>query len=128
MWIVFEECGVACATVTYFVVVFVYFGFVRVGIWEEALAGEWQALIHFVVFQYHCFMIFLSHFKCMTTEPGLIPKETEELEFDKLPERTQKIIKQIGLKMRDFEVKMRADYKIENELKKFLKEEEGFTP
>ena len=82
MWFVLEECGIACSIITYFIVVFVYFGFIRVGIWEEALNGEWTALLHFVIFQFNCFMIFFSHFKCMTTEPGLLPKDCEELNYD----------------------------------------------
>ena len=73
MWLIKEECGVCCALFTYFIVVFVYLGFVRIGIWEEIQAGEPMAIIHFIIFQYNCFMIFMSHFKCMTTEPGVLP-------------------------------------------------------
>ena len=35
MWLILEECGVFCAMFTYFIVVAVYFGFIRIGIWEE---------------------------------------------------------------------------------------------
>ena len=35
MWLIYEECGVACAIITYFIVILVYFTVVRVGIWEE---------------------------------------------------------------------------------------------
>lgn len=96
MWLILEECGVACALVTYLVVTTVYFGFIRIGIWEMALEGDLRAMAHFAIFQYHCFMIFWSHFKCMTTEPGLIPKEIESVDFKALPEKTRKIIVQIG--------------------------------
>ena len=40
MWLIIECAGCACAIITYFVVVFVYFGFIRIGIWEEALEGK----------------------------------------------------------------------------------------
>ena len=80
-----EECGVVCACFTYFIVVFVYWGFIRVGIWEDIQDRPLFAFVNFVVFQYHCFLIFMSHFKCMTTEPGILPKETEELRYFKLP-------------------------------------------
>ena len=50
MWLITEECGVVCALFTYFIVTFVYLGFVRVGIWEEMIQGELNAKIHFIVF------------------------------------------------------------------------------
>lgn len=89
MWLIIEECGVVCAIFTYGIVTTVYFGFVRVGIWEQLFTDTTWALLNFVVFQYHCFMIFMAHFKCMTTDPGTLPKETETLEFKKLPEEMQ---------------------------------------
>lgn len=79
MWLIIEECGVCCAFITYFVVTFVYWGFIRVGIWEMIQVKDPMALFHFVIFQYNCIMIFTSHFKCMTTEPGCLPKDTDEL-------------------------------------------------
>ena len=100
MWLILEECGAVCALFTYFVVVFVYFGFVRVGVWEEILAGDMRGYIHFFIFQYHCFMIFLSHFKCMTTEPGLLPKEYETLQYTKLPKGLKKMLKSIAKEMK----------------------------
>ena len=93
MWLILEECGVFCALFTYFIVVFVYWAFIRVGIWEDVKNGEISAFLHFAVFQYHCFMIFMSHFKCMTTEPGVLPKDTEELVFSKLPKGIRQMIK-----------------------------------
>jgi hypothetical protein len=50
MWLILEECGVFCALFTYFIVVFVYWAFVRVGIWEEVKNGEISAFFHFAVF------------------------------------------------------------------------------
>ena len=108
MWLILEECGAVCAVFTYFVVVFVYFGFVRVGIWEEVLAGDIKALLHFGVFQYHCFMIFLSHFKCMTTEPGVLPKDHEVLQFTKLPAELKKMLKSIARETKKLEQSIRA--------------------
>lgn len=43
-----------------------------------------MAILHLVVFQYHCLMIFWSHFKCMTTEPGVLPKNYDTLSFKKI--------------------------------------------
>ena len=39
MWLIIEECGVACAIITYLIVVLVYFTVVRIGIWEEIQEG-----------------------------------------------------------------------------------------
>ena len=96
MWLILEECGVICAIFTYFIVIFVYWGFIRVGIWEEIQEGSLWAIINFIIFQYHCVLIFMSHFKCMTTEPGVLPKDTEVLDFHKLPEGFKKMLRQIG--------------------------------
>jgi hypothetical protein len=73
MWLILEECGVVCALFTYFIVTFVYLGFIRIGIWDYIQNNEPIGYMHFVIFQYNCFMIFMSHFKCMTTEPGVLP-------------------------------------------------------
>jgi hypothetical protein len=35
MWLLYEDFGIACAVITYAIVVIVYLGFVRIGIWEE---------------------------------------------------------------------------------------------
>ena len=84
MWLVFEGAGVVCAILTYVIVLTVQVGMIRVGIWEGLLQGEPMAILHLVVFQYHCAMIFWSHFKCMTTEPGVLPKNYDTLSFKKI--------------------------------------------
>ena len=51
MWLVTNDwCGLACAACTYFIVVFVYFGFIRIGIWEQLVEGDNKAYLHFIVF------------------------------------------------------------------------------
>ena len=57
---------------------------IRVGIWEGLIQGELKSIANLVVFQYHCMMIFWSHFKCMTTEPGVLPKNYDTLSFKKI--------------------------------------------
>ena len=39
MWLIIEECGVACAIFTYLIVIYVYFTVVRIGVWEDILDG-----------------------------------------------------------------------------------------
>ena len=108
-WLIKEDCGAFCAVFTYFIVVLVYFGFIRVGIWEEIQYGDVKGLFHFIVFQFNCFMIFLSHFKCMTTQPGVLPMEKETLEFKSLPEYLKIMIKKIGLMTFELQQKIRDD-------------------
>ena len=84
MWMVFEGAGVVCGILTYVVVLTVQVGMIRVGVWESLLKGEPMAFIHLTVFQYHCAMIFWSHFKCMTTEPGVLPKNYSTLSMKKI--------------------------------------------
>ena len=97
MWLVMEACGIVCSIFTYIIVTSVFLGFIRIGIWEDIQDGNYVIWVpHLVVFAFNCFMIFMSHFKCMTTEPGLLPKETEELDFAKLPKQLKVIIKKLG--------------------------------
>ena len=48
------------------------------------LENDWWAYIHLIIFQYHCTLIFWSHFMCMTTEPGILPKDYEELDYNRM--------------------------------------------
>ena len=84
MWLVIECAGVICAFLTYVIVLTVQVGMIRIGIWEGLLKGETNAWLHLIVFQYHCMMIFWSHFKCMTSEPGVLPKNYDTLGFSKM--------------------------------------------
>lgn len=59
-------------------------------------------------------MIFFSHFKCMTTNPGTLSKNYETLSFSKLPENMQKLIVRIGENMRKYEVCIRNELKERN--------------
>lgn len=93
MWIILNDwCGMACGVLTYFIVVFVYLGFIRIGVWDEYLEGQVSVYIHFVIFQTFCFMIFWSHFKCMTTQPGILPPNIEKLRYDRLPAHIKSMI------------------------------------
>ena len=107
MWLVTNDwCGLACAGMTYFIVVFVYFGFIRIGIWEQLVEGDYKAYLHFVIFQYHCYLIFWSHWKCMTSEPGILPDQ-KFITFNYLPSHLREVIKQVGQRMKGLEAKMR---------------------
>ena len=76
MWLITSDCcGLACAIFTYIIVMFVYWGFIRIGIWEGIMGGDVRVLLHYIVFQFNCVMIFWTHWKCMTSEPGVLPKK-----------------------------------------------------
>ena len=93
MWLVNECAGAFCATLTYIIVLTVSIGMVRVGIWEGLVKGERSAIMNLVVFQYHCLMIYWSHFKCMTTQPGVLPMKYDSLDFKKMaPQMAQAIL------------------------------------
>ena len=101
MWIILNDwCGLACAIGTYLVVTSVYWGFIRIGIWEGIKTGDLKSLLHFIIFQYHCFLIFWSHFKTMTSEPGVIPRNVDVLIYQKLPKDLQKLIKAVGQRVK----------------------------
>ena len=116
MWLITDCCGIVCAAFTYFIVVSVYWGFVRIGVWDEIREGSFMAILQFLIFQYHCFLIFMSHFKCMTTDPGCLPKEIESLNFHKIPQQIQVLIRQVGLRMRHLENEIRIEQKEKNQV------------
>lgn len=80
MWFVIEACGIVCAVCTYLTVFTVQFGFIRIGIWDLLMEGSYWAYFHLLIFQFNVFMIIASHVKCMTTEPGVLPRDYEELD------------------------------------------------
>jgi hypothetical protein len=81
MWFVLEGAGFVCMCITYAVVLIVEITLLRVGIWERILAGDVWAYGHLAVFQYHVCLIFASHIKCMTTQPGILPLNVDALNF-----------------------------------------------
>ena len=85
MWFVIEACGIICIFITYATVFIVQLGMIRIGIWEDLLKGSYWAYLHLLIFLFNVAMIIASHFKCMTTEPGFLPKDYDELESQKLP-------------------------------------------
>lgn len=95
MWFVIEACGIVCAVVTYIIVFTVQFGFLRIGIWEELMEGSPWAFFHLTIFSFNIFMIIASHIKCMITEPGVLPRDYEELDQDKLPQQLSQALAQI---------------------------------
>jgi hypothetical protein len=95
MWFVIEACGLVCVVITYFTVFTVQLGFIRLGIWDDLLAGSWWAIAHLLIFSYSVFMIIASHIKCMTSEPGILPRDYEELDSNKLPPELSQALSQI---------------------------------
>ena len=50
------------------------------------MTGNIWGYIHLTIFLYHVFLIIASHLKCMLSEPGVLPKDYEELDSTKLPQ------------------------------------------
>ena len=120
MWLICECAGAICAILTYVIVLVVQWGLVRVGLWEGLQAGESRAYWHLAIFQYHCLMIFWSHFKCMTTEPGVLPKLYEKLDFAKIsPDlRGALVAVEKEVKVLEAEVQEVADKALQEEQKR----------
>ena len=86
MWCIINDwMGLICVLITYLMVILVAIGFVRIGIWEGINQGKLLSQLHLILFLYHCLLIFWSHFKSMTTEPGILQKKLFNLEFVRLP-------------------------------------------
>ncbi len=69
MWLIIDLSGIICTLLTYLVVLTVQFSFIRIGCWSYLNEATYW---HFIVFQANIVLILSSHFKCMTTEPGVI--------------------------------------------------------
>ena len=80
MWFIKDPCGIFCCIFTYFIVLTVAFGFVRIGIYEDLMMANPIAFIHLAIFTLNCAGIFASHFKAVTTEPGCLPQDYEDLD------------------------------------------------
>ena len=71
--------GVCCTIIAYYVVLQVNYAFVMitcVGAFDKP-----STIISFILFEFLCSMIFWSHLKCMTTEPGYLPKGKTKIKF-----------------------------------------------
>lgn len=101
-WFITNDCmGGFCAFITYLIVVVVQIGFVRIGIWEGLMEQERWAYVNLAVFMTTCFLIFWSHFKCMTTEPGCIPQKLMTLNYAGLPDHMKQIIVQLAWRIQN---------------------------
>lgn len=74
---------------TYAIVLFVDLTFVLIGIVPAINDGYTTPYIHLVVFHILVFMIFWSHTVCMTTDPGCLPKDQQELNISLLSEEAK---------------------------------------
>jgi hypothetical protein len=84
MWIVMEPCGLICAFITYSILITVESAMIRIGLWDMFIAGNNLAYVHLIVFNIIMVLIVGSHFKCMTTNPGTLPKDYETINTKQL--------------------------------------------
>ena len=101
--------GGFCALITYLIVIVVQIGFIRIGVWEGLVQEENWAYINTSIFMTTCFLIFWSHFKCMTTEPGVIPKKLKTLNYKRLPDHMKQIILQLAWRVQNLQDSIKAD-------------------
>jgi hypothetical protein len=66
-----------------------------IGIRYSLFFGKPRAFIHLFIFQYHVALIFWTLLNYMTTKPGELPKEYEDLDFHKLVKGLKDAIKMI---------------------------------
>ena len=93
----------------------------RIGIWDSLMEREQWAYNNLIVFCVTCFLIFWSHFKCMTTEPGCIPKKLQTLNYMGLPAHMRTMIVQLAWRIQNLQDSIRND-KTKMEKKKGDKE------
>lgn len=54
-------------------------------------------------------MIYWSHIKCMTTEPGVLPKDYDELDFNAMSEELQDTIIAVKAQLRIDQIELYRD-------------------
>lgn len=52
-----------------------------------------------------------SHYACMTTNPGCVPKSVKKLNYKRLPTHMQNIIKQLGVRMKHLATSIEGEKK-----------------
>lgn len=87
-WFVRDICGYICIFFTYFTLTVVDLGVLFFSLKNRLLRGEALAWTHALIFNCIIATIVTAHVRCMTTNPGTLPKQTS-LNYKKLPERTK---------------------------------------
>uniref|UniRef100_A0ACB8FU92 Palmitoyltransferase zdhhc3 n=1 Tax=Sphaerodactylus townsendi TaxID=933632 RepID=A0ACB8FU92_9SAUR len=79
MWFIRDGCGIACAVVTWFLVL--YADFVVLFVMLIPSKDYVYSAINGVVFHTLAFLALASHFRAMLTDPGAVPKGNATKEF-----------------------------------------------
>ena len=99
MWCVYwDPCALFAVLISYITMGCVYAGMFYLVSREPMLDGNLMHTINFGVFNVSIVLIVWSHFKCMTTNPGCVPKSVKKLSYKRMPTHLQNIIKQVGLR------------------------------
>ncbi|XP_035302867.1 palmitoyltransferase ZDHHC3-like [Cricetulus griseus] len=78
MWFICDGCGIACAIVTWFLVLYAEFVVLFV-----VLIPSRNGIINGIVFNLLAFLALASHCRAMLTDPGTVPKGNATQEFIK---------------------------------------------
>ena len=98
MWFIWDGCGIACVIFVYLILIMVDAAVIRVGLWEELSTNPAAAGINITIFQLILLLILWSHFKCMVTDPGALPKNYDTLELNLLPSEVHDALEAAGRK------------------------------
>lgn len=94
MWCIYwDPCGIFAVLITYATIGCVYAGMLFLVSAEGLTNGDMLHQLNFGFFTITCILVVWSHFKCMTTNPGCVPKGVKKLSYKRLPTHLQNILK-----------------------------------
>lgn len=82
MWFIIDSCGISCCVATYCIMSFVSILVTKVSILPLGREGHINPTICILIYLLLLILGGLSHFRCMITDPGAIPKNTVQISLD----------------------------------------------
>ncbi|KAG1699314.1 Palmitoyltransferase ZDHHC3 [Nymphon striatum] len=87
-WCVSDICGIICAILTWFLILYAEFVVVAIILWPSSSHWTIASSINLIIFQLLNFLAITSHLRTMLSDPGTVPKGNA----------TKEMIQQLGLK------------------------------
>jgi hypothetical protein len=93
MWFNKDAGGICLFVFAYIMLIIIDFNVCFTALFELWHSNLVLALIISGVYQIFVILILISHFSCMTEDPGSIPLNYKELDESKLTEKTKKLLR-----------------------------------
>lgn len=82
MWFIYDSCGIGCCIATYCIMIFVSSIVTKVSIIPLSSENYLEKTTFIIIYIVLLTLAGISHLRCMLTDPGAIPKNSYESNFD----------------------------------------------